>query len=496
MFDYVVVGAGSAGCVLANRLSEDPAARVLLLEAGPPDRRLEIHVPAAWIKLFKTRYDWAYATEPEPALGGRSLYWPRGRTLGGTSSINAQMYLRGHRADFDGWAALGNAGWRYDQVLPYFRRAERNQRGPSAWHGAAGPLDVADQRDPSPLSRDFVDAAMRAGLARNDDFNGAELDGAGLVQVTQRRGRRCSTAVAYLRPARRRRNLTVVTGAHATRVMVERGRAVGVEYVAAGRAGRALAAGEVVLSGGAVASPQLLMLSGVGPAAHLRAHGIRVLADLPGVGRNLQDHVAAPMRARINRPLSLAAVESPANLVRWLTRRTGMMSSNVIEAAAFARTRPGLEAPDVELMFGPVLWIDPQDIVMPTEHGVTVAPVVLQPRSRGAVELRSADPSSNPRSAPAPCPIPAARTCGRSSRASGSPCGSSTPRRCAASSPSAPSRARARRRSARSSAGMPIPPGTPPAPARWASTTTPWSILSCGCAAWTACGWWTPRSCR
>jgi len=281
-------------------------------------------------------------------------------------------------------------------VLPYFRRAERNQRGPSAWHGAAGPLDVADQRDPSPLSRAFVDAAIQAGLGRNDDFNGAELDGAGLVQVTQRRGRRCSTAVAYLRPARRRRNLTVVTGAHATRVVVERGRAVGVDYVVGGRAVRALAAGEVVLSGGAIASPQLLMLSGVGPAAHLRAHGIRVLADLPGVGRNLQDHVVAPMRVRINRPLSLATVESPANLVRWLTRRTGMMSSNVIEAAAFARTRPGLEAPDIELMFGPVLWIDPEKIVMPTEHGVTVGPVVLQPCSRGAVELRSADPFQPP----------------------------------------------------------------------------------------------------
>jgi choline dehydrogenase len=397
MDDYVIVGAGSAGCVLANRLSEDPANRVLLLEAGPPDRKLEIHVPAAWIKLFKSRYDWDYASEPDRAFGGRSVQYPRGRVLGGTSSINAQMYLRGHRADFDRWAALGNAGWGYQQVLPYFRRAERNQRGASAWHGADGPLDVADQRDPSPLSQAFVEAGVAAGLARNHDFNGAELDGVGLVQVHQRRGRRVSSAVAYLRPARHRRNLTVVTGAHATRVLVERGRAAGVDYVTGGRARHARAGREVVLAAGAIASPQLLMLSGIGPAAQLRAHGIPVVRDLPGVGRDLQDHVVLPMRARIDRPLSLASAESPRNLASYLLRRRGMMTSNVIEAAAFARSRPGLDAPDVELMYGPVLWIDPDDpTAPPTEHGVTVAPVVLRPRSRGTVELRSADPFAQP----------------------------------------------------------------------------------------------------
>jgi choline dehydrogenase-like flavoprotein len=396
VYDYVIVGAGSAGCVLANRLSEDPATRVLLLEAGPADRKLEIHVPTAWIKLFKTRYDWNYASEPDRALAGRSFHYPRGRVLGGTSSMNAQMYLRGHRSDYDRWAALGNAGWGYEQVLPYFRRAERNQRGPSAWHGADGPLDVADQRDPSPLSEAFVQAGVAAGLARNDDFNGAELDGVGLVQVNQRRGRRCSSAVAYLRPARHRRNLTVVTGAHATRVVVERGRAAGVDYVSGGRAAQARAAREVLLSAGTIASPQLLLLSGIGPAAELGAHGIPVVRDLPGVGRNLQDHTVAPMRVRINRPLSLASAESPRNLASYLTRRRGMMTSNVIEAVAFARSRPGLDAPDLELMFGPVLWIDPDDVAMPSEHGVTVAPVVLRPRSRGTVELRSPDPFEQP----------------------------------------------------------------------------------------------------
>jgi len=396
VYDYVIVGAGSAGCVLANRLSEDPDARVLLLEAGPPDRKQEIHVPAAWVKLFNTRYDWDYASEPDPALGGRWWHYPRGRTLGGSSSINAQMYLRGHPADFDGWAALGNHGWSWDEVLPYFRRAERHQHGPSAWHGGDGPLDVADQRDPNPLSQAFVQAGVAAGLARNDDLNGAELDGIGLVQVTQRGGRRCSTAVAYLRPARRRRSLTVVTGAHATRVVVERGRAVGVDYVAGGRAGRALADREVLLATGAIASPQLLMLSGIGPAGQLRAHGIQVLHDLPGVGRNLQDHPCAPMRVRVNRPLSLASAESLRNLVRYLLRRRGLLSSNVVEAAAFTRTSPDLHAPDLELMYSPVLWPDPGEGAVPAEHGVTVAPVVLQPRSRGAVELRSADPFQPP----------------------------------------------------------------------------------------------------
>jgi choline dehydrogenase len=395
MFDFVVVGAGSAGCVLASRLSEDPNARVLLLEAGPPDRKLEIHVPAAWIKLFKTRYDWAYTTEPEQALDGRSLYWPRGKTLGGTSSINAQMYLRGHRADFHGWAAVGNPGWSYQEVLPYFRKAEHNQRGASAFHGADGPLDVADQRDPNPLTQAIIAAGVAAGLAPNHDFNGAEQDGIGLAQVTQRSGRRCSTAVAHLRPARRRRNLTVVTGAHATKVLLDRGRAAGVEYLADGRQQAVSATGEVLLCGGAINSPQLLLLSGIGPAAQLAAHRIRVVHDLPGVGLDLQDHVCVPMRAKVNQPISLASVESPRNLLPYLLRRKGLLSSNVIEGAAFVRTHPDLPAPDLELIFGPVLWVD-DPRALAADHGITIAPIVLQPRSRGAVTLRSADPFDRP----------------------------------------------------------------------------------------------------
>jgi choline dehydrogenase len=395
MFDYVVVGAGSAGCALAARLSEDPRTRVLLLEAGPPDKKLEVHVPAAWTKLFKSEVDWDYQTEPQAALGERSLYLPRGKMLGGTSSLNAQMYLRGHPADYDGWAAMGNAGWGWADVLPYLKRSEDNQRGPSAWHGSGGPLRVADLRDPNPLSEALVAAGVEAGLARNPDFNGPSLDGIGVVQVTQRRGRRHRSADAYLRPARRRGNLTVVTGAHATRVVFEGRRAVGVAYARGGREEVAGAAREVVVSGGTINSPQLLLLSGVGPAAQLRRHGIAVVRDLPGVGRNLHDHLTVPTLATVRRPLSLLSAESKRNLLRFLALRRGMLTSNVIEGAAFTRTRPELPAPDLELMFGPGMYLD-EGLTPATEHGVTIAPVVLQPRSRGSVSLRSADPFDAP----------------------------------------------------------------------------------------------------
>ena len=396
MYDFIIVGAGSAGCVLAHRLSADPDARVLLLEGGPDDKPKEVKIPAAFPKLFKTERDWDYATEPEPQLGGRELYWPRGRMLGGSSSMNAQIYMRGHRLDYDRWAALGNAGWSWDDVLPYFKRAEHNGRGPSRHHGAGGPLVVADLRDPNPLSRAFVRAGIEAGLAANPDFNGDEQDGVGLNQVTQRNGTRCSTATAYLKPARRRPNLTVVTGAHVTRVLFAGRRATGVEYRHDGRVETAEARHEVILSGGAVNSPQLLMLSGVGPAAELRSHGIDVVHDLPGVVRNLQDHLAVTVLATCHQPLSLLAAESLGNVARFLLRKKGMLTSNVAEGGAFVRTHAGLEAPDIQLLFAPVLYID-HGLAAPPEHGFTIGVVLLTPQSAGTVTLGSADPMASPR---------------------------------------------------------------------------------------------------
>jgi choline dehydrogenase-like flavoprotein len=310
MYDYIIIGGGTAGCVLANRLTESPATRVLLLEAGPRDTKLEIRIPAAFSKLFKTAVDWGYETVAQPELAGRKLYWPRGKMLGGTSSMNAQMHVRGNRADYDGWAALGNSGWSYDDVLPYFRKSEHNERGPSPYRGTDGPINVARLRDPNPATRAFLDAAQQAGIERTDDIHGAQQDGADYTQVTQKRGRRWSVADAYLRPALGRRNLTVATRAHATRVLFDGRRAVGVEYLANGRRETARAMREIIVAGGAINSPQLLMLSGVGPAAHLREHGIDVVLDAPGVGQHLQDHLASGVIVFARQPVTLVAAES------------------------------------------------------------------------------------------------------------------------------------------------------------------------------------------
>ena len=291
-FDTVIVGAGSAGCVLANRLSADPAHRVCLVEAGPEDRSPLIHIPAGILgTLPRRQVNWAFATEPQPGLGGRRGYQPRGRVLGGSSSINAMIYMRGHRSDYDDWAALGNPGWAYGDVLPVFRHSEDQQRGADAWHGSGGELSVADLASPAAASAAFVESAVRAGLARNPDFNGASQDGAGLYQVTQRRGRRCSAAVGFLRPALERPNLTVLTGRHATRIVFDGARATGVEIEGPGGTARIGAARELILSAGVFGSPQLLLLSGVGPREELDRHGIALRHELPGVGANLADHV-------------------------------------------------------------------------------------------------------------------------------------------------------------------------------------------------------------
>jgi choline dehydrogenase len=290
MFDYVIVGAGSAGCVLANRLSEDPDATVCLVEAGPPDSEEGLHIPVAFSKLYRTPFDWDFATEPEPALDGRNVYLPRGRVLGGSSSLNAMIYIRGNRRDYDEWRDLGNAGWGWDDVLPYFKRAEDNERGASEFHGAGGPLSVSDSHSMHPLADAFVEAAAATGLAKVEDFNTGEQDGVGRYQVTQRNGMRCSTAVAYLHPALPRPNLTLIPMAVVTRVLFDGGRASGVEAIVEGKLSALEAQREVILCAGAYQSPQLLMLSGIGPADQLRAAGLSVVADVPGVGAEFSDH--------------------------------------------------------------------------------------------------------------------------------------------------------------------------------------------------------------
>jgi choline dehydrogenase len=391
-FDYVIVGAGSAGCVLAARLSEDPDVKVCLVEAGPPDTAEEIHIPVGQLALSTSKYDWAFVSDPEPGLGYRSRVLPRGRTLGGSSSVNSMVYIRGNRADYDAWAAMGFEGWGWDDVLPYFIKAEDNERGASEWHGAGGPLRVSESRSRHRTCEAFVEAAVEAGLAPNDDFNGPEQDGVGWYQVTQRDGMRCSVSVAYLHPVLERPNLVVETGAHVTRLLLDGTHAVGVEVDQRDEL-RQIHAGEVILSAGSYQSPQILLLSGIGPAEELELGGIPPVVDLP-VGRGLQDHVATWITYTTDQP-SLLTEETPEN-VALLQEGRGPLSSNFAESGGFLRTRQGLEAPDIQLHAIPILFPEAGagEILV---DGWALSACLLRPTSTGFVKLRSRVPTSKPR---------------------------------------------------------------------------------------------------
>jgi choline dehydrogenase len=394
-YDYVIVGAGSAGCVLAARLTEDPGVSVLLVEAGPADTKENIHVPAAFGSLFKTDIDWDYATAPEDGCNGRMMFLPRGKVLGGSSSINAMVYIRGAREDYDGWRDAGNPGWGYDEMLPYFKRSENFEGGESEYHGAGGPLAVCASRSRNVMSEAWVEAAAETGLRLNDDFNAERQDGVGLYQVTQRNGMRCSTAVAFLHPAMERNNLTVETNLQVQRVLVERGRAVGIAAERLGQPFEALAQREVILSAGAYNSPQLLMLSGIGPAEHLAMREIEVDVDLPGVGQNLQDHVNSGVIYTTEEPVSLLLGMEPQYQQEFAEQGSGPLTSNVAEAGGFWRTRDDLAAPDVQFHTAPVMFVE-EGLGDPVAHGMSFGGCLLTPRSRGSVTLRSNDPSAKP----------------------------------------------------------------------------------------------------
>ncbi|HET9074081.1 MAG TPA: GMC family oxidoreductase N-terminal domain-containing protein [Solirubrobacteraceae bacterium] len=394
LYDYVIVGAGSAGCVLANRLSADPSVRVLLIEAGGKDRSPNIKIPAAFAKQFHTKLDWDFATEPEPYVDGRSLYVPRGKSLGGSSSMNAMLYVRGRPFDYDGWAAQGAPGWDYNGVLPYFMKAEDNARGASEFHGAGGPLRVAEQRSPRPVCERLIAASHAAGIPRVPDYNGPEQDGVSMFQVLQSEGKRFSCADAYLKPVRSRPNLEIRTNATVLGLALEGARVTGVR-VGQGSGEELISAGEVILSAGAINSPQILQLSGIGAPDELEAVGIEVRHALPGVGKNLQDHPFVTIMFHVSDQDTLLNAEKPGALVEWVFRKTGPLTSTVAEVVAFTRTRPGLPAADIQFHMGAAYYED-HGAETYDDHAIVIAPTLVAPKSRGRVWLRSADPADKP----------------------------------------------------------------------------------------------------
>ena len=403
-YDYIVTGAGSAGCVLAARLSESGRHRVLLLEAGGKDSNPWIHIPLGYVKTFvNPKVNWMFDSEPEPNLNDRVMYQPRGKVLGGTSSINGMIYMRGNHADYDEWRQRGCEGWDWDSVLPYFRKAEDNERGDSEFHGSGGPLRVSNQPYEWEIGKLLLEACIQAGIKPNPDFNGAQQEGCGYYQTTTKDRRRWSTAAAYLRPARKRPNLIVQTHAHATRVLIENGRAVGVEYRSPQGLRTARASGEVIVSGGAYGSPQLLLLSGIGPAQHLQDMGVKVLHDLPGVGSNLHDHFNTYCTWRISRSISLNELHHsiPRQVVaglQYALYRGGPMSGNGLYVGALVRSDESLERPDLQLNISAWSTIDRtrDGIISHPFPGFAISPVHLRPEGRGTVRLKSPDPLAAP----------------------------------------------------------------------------------------------------
>jgi choline dehydrogenase len=399
--DFIVVGAGSAGCVMAARLSEDPGTSVVLLEAGGDDFNRWIHIPLGFGKTFADpSVNWCYETEPDPGAAGRRIFWPRGKVLGGSSSINGMVYIRGQHEDFDLWRQMGCTGWSAQDVLPYFRRAEHQVRGEDDWHGTGGPLVVSDVEEGHPLCEAFIKACNDLGFPTNRDFNGAQQDGVGYHQTTTRNGRRCSTAVGYLKPAAKRPNLRVVTGALASRLVFQGRRAVGVEYRQDGLSFSARARREVILCGGAINSPQLLLLSGIGPQQHLTDIGVPVLHDLPGVGQQMQDHYSAPVKLKCRLPITVNDIMlSKLSMLRtgleYYLRRRGAMAAISAQVALFARTRPELATPDIKMSISIFSADRPQD-GLHRFSGFTIIVYQLRPESRGEIRLKSPRPEDAP----------------------------------------------------------------------------------------------------
>ena len=393
-YDYVIVGAGSAGCVLANRLSEDPEVSVLLIEAGPPDSADFIHIPAAMAALFRSQNDWDYTTGFEPGADGRRIYLPRGKTLGGSSSINAMIYIRGNRVDWDEWAAEGCEGWTSEAIIPYFKKSEDNERGEDGVHGVGGPLRVSDARARSVTAEAFLEAAQAAGLPANADFNGEQQDGVGFYQVTQKDGKRHSAAVGFLHPVADRPNLTVETHLHVTRVLFEGTRAVGVEALRLSDVLEFTAEREVLVCGGTYNSPQLLTLSGLGRPEELELLQIPLVAESPGMGLNLSDHPTAGLTCVINTEDSLMGALNDDNLAAWM-QGGGPLTSNVGESGGFYRTSDELQVPDVQFHMVPAMF-EQEGLVPPPAHGFTLSVCVLRPESRGQVAVVSPDPTTKP----------------------------------------------------------------------------------------------------